>query len=97
VLVGAFCAVNPTIICEIFPAGVRASAASTAYNFTMAALGGTAPLVAIWLIDRTGHPLAVAFYVILASAISTVATLSVRAQALRRIDEAPGLHSSLPR
>jgi MHS family proline/betaine transporter-like MFS transporter len=63
----------------------------------MASLGGTAPLVAIWLIDRTGYPLAAAFYVILASAISAVATLSVRAQALRRIDEASGLHSSLPR
>ena len=42
-LIGAYGAVNPIAICEIFPRNVRCSAVSTAYNLTVGVAGGTAP------------------------------------------------------
>jgi MHS family proline/betaine transporter-like MFS transporter len=56
VLVGAYVAVNPIAICEIFPRAVRCSAVSTD-NITVGVVGGTAPVVATWLIEQTAYPL----------------------------------------
>jgi MHS family proline/betaine transporter-like MFS transporter len=78
VLAGAYGAVNPVAICEMFPASVRSSAASTAYNLTMGLVGGTAPIVATWLIDKSDRPLAAALYLMLAGAVSAAAVLTVR-------------------
>ena len=88
-LVGSYCAVNPIAICEIFPRNIRCSAVSTAYNITLGIVGGTAPIAATWLIDKTGYALAPAFYVMLAGAISTGATLSLNSAAQRRMEEPP--------
>jgi MHS family proline/betaine transporter-like MFS transporter len=77
-LVGAYSAVNPVAICEIFPPAVRSSAASTAYNITMGFAGGTAPIVATWMIERSHRPGAPAVYVVLSAVVSTLAVLSVR-------------------
>ena len=57
-LIGSYNAVNPIAICELFPRSVRCSAVSTAYNITLGVVGGTAPIVATWLIEKTGYPLA---------------------------------------
>ena len=86
---GSYCAVNPIAICEIFPRNIRCSAVSTAYNITLGIVGGTAPIAATWLIDKTGHALAPAFYVMLAGAISAGATLSLNSAAQRRMEEPP--------
>ena len=88
-LVGSYVAVNPIAICEIFPRSIRCSAVSTAYNITLGIVGGTAPMAATWLIDKTGYALAPAFYVMLAGAISAGATLSLNSNAQRRMEEAP--------
>jgi len=77
-LVGAYSAVNPVAICEIFPPAVRSSAASTAYNITMGFAGGTAPIVATWMIERSHRPGAPAVYLVLSAVVSTLAVLSVR-------------------
>jgi MHS family proline/betaine transporter-like MFS transporter len=42
---------------------------SFAYSVTLAIAGGAAPLVSAWLIDRSGVPLAPAYYVMLHGAI----------------------------
>ena len=36
---------------------------SFAYSVTLALAGGLAPIVALWLIDKVGSPMAPAFYV----------------------------------
>lgn len=59
---------------ELFATRVRSSGYSIGYNASVAVFGGTAPYVAVWLVDRTGNDLAPAFYVIVA-AIVTLATL----------------------
>jgi MHS family proline/betaine transporter-like MFS transporter len=66
---------------------VRSSAASTAYNLTMSLVGGTAPIVATWLIDRSDRPLAAALYLMLAGAVSAAAVLSVRSFAPASADD----------
>ncbi len=78
VLLGAYGAVNPISICEIFPRRVRCSAVSAAYNLAFGLAGGTAPAVATWLIEATGHHSVPAFYIMACAAISAAAALSIR-------------------
>ncbi|WP_133128109.1 MFS transporter [Legionella nagasakiensis] len=52
----------PTIIAEMFPTMVRASGTSIGYNIGQALFGGTAPLIAILLIEMTGNNYAPAWY-----------------------------------
>jgi MFS transporter, MHS family, proline/betaine transporter len=77
-LVGSFTSVNPIAICEIFPRNVRCSAVSAAYNLTLGLVGGTAPVVATWLIEQTQYPLAPALYLMLGAALSLVSALLLR-------------------
>ena len=86
-LIGAYGAVNPIAICEIFPRNVRCSAVSTAYNITLGVAGGTAPAVATWLIELTGHPSVPAMYIMAGAAISAVAALSVRESSRQAISD----------
>lgn len=84
-LIGAYGAVNPIAICEIFPRGVRCSAVSTAYNVTVGIAGGTAPAVATWLIGVTGDPMVPALYIMAGAAISFLAALSVQERSRQAI------------
>jgi MHS family proline/betaine transporter-like MFS transporter len=49
---------------EIFPTSVRYSGASIGDNLAYMVFGGTAPLVATWLVARTGSDVAPAFYLV---------------------------------
>ena len=51
------------LLVEIFPLRTRVTSMSFAYGLTLALTGGTAPLVATWLVEQTRLPLAPAFYV----------------------------------
>jgi MHS family proline/betaine transporter-like MFS transporter len=51
------------LLVEIFPLRTRVTSMSFAYGITLALTGGTAPLVAAWLVEHTELPLAPAFYV----------------------------------
>lgn len=53
------------MVVEIFPLRTRVTSMSFAYSVTLALAGGTAPLVAAWLIETLGNPLAPAFYIVL--------------------------------
>ena len=86
-LVGSYVAVNPIAICEIFPRAVRCSAVSTAYNITVGVVGGTAPVVATWLIEQTAYPLAPALYIMLGAGLSAAAALSVRDSSRQAMEE----------
>jgi MHS family proline/betaine transporter-like MFS transporter len=60
--------VMPATMAELAPWRVRCTVLSVAYNVGMALLGGTTPLVAAWLVARTGAPLAPAWYLAAAAA-----------------------------
>jgi MHS family proline/betaine transporter-like MFS transporter len=53
------------MVVEIFPLRTRVTSMSFAYSITLALAGGTAPLVSAWLIEKSGAPLAPAYYVML--------------------------------
>jgi len=60
---------------ELIPRAVRCTGVAFAYNMAMAVFGGTAPLVAAWLITETGDPIAPAYWVTIASAISLLTAI----------------------
>jgi proline/betaine transport protein TphA len=60
--------VNATIsaiISGIYPVAIRASGMSIGYNIGQALFGGTAPLIALTLVEYTGNLLAPAWYILL--------------------------------
>jgi MHS family proline/betaine transporter-like MFS transporter len=71
---------QPAAMCEMFPHGVRVSAVSVGYGLAYALFGGTGPLVAVWLIARTGSDVAFAWYIAGVMALSLVVALTVRDQ-----------------
>lgn len=54
IFVAAISTLTPLFMVEMFPTEVRYTASALAYNIAYAALGGTAPLVATWLVTSTG-------------------------------------------
>jgi len=57
---------------------VRFSAMAIGYNVTLALVGGTAPLVATWLIKTTGHLTAPAWYLVVIAIVTFIVTLTVQ-------------------
>ena len=69
---------TPVAMVEQFPARLRYSAMATGYNLTIAIFGGTAPLVATWLVQETGDLAAPAWYLAAVAVVSLVATLTLK-------------------
>jgi MHS family proline/betaine transporter-like MFS transporter len=68
----------PVAMTQLFPPRLRYSATAIGYNVTLALFGGTAPLVATWMIKKTGNLTAPAWYLVAAAAITLVVTLTMR-------------------
>nr|WP_300306489.1 MFS transporter [Halomonas sp.] len=62
--------VTAVLLSEQFPTRVRYTASALCYNVAYTIFGGTAPLVATWLIDITGLQLSPAFYLIAISLLA---------------------------
>ncbi len=77
VVIAAYVAVGPAMLVEAFPRDVRCRAVSTSYNVVLGIFGGTAPLFATYLIQRTHDDLSPAFYVMGAACISAVAIFTM--------------------
>ncbi|HXV78788.1 MAG TPA: MFS transporter [Candidatus Binatia bacterium] len=61
-VVSCFLGTLPAVFVSLFPADVRCSALSVGYNITIALFGGTAPLVATYLVKATGWSAAPGIY-----------------------------------
>ena len=62
-----------TYFVEAFPTEVRFTGFALPFNVGVALFGGVSPLVASWLIARTGNALAPAFIIMILSAVALVA------------------------
>lgn len=62
----------PALLTEIFPAGVRTTGVSVAYNVGVTLMGGLAPLALTWLLDVTGVLSAPSFYYMGIAVISLI-------------------------
>lgn len=60
-------------IVENFPARVRYSGISVAYNLSFGLIGGTAPLINTWLIKLTASPMMPAYYLMFFSIFALIA------------------------
>lgn len=65
-------ALSITVLTEIAPTRLRCSAVALGYNICMAAFGGTTPIVATYLVSRTGDDFTPVYYVMAATALSLV-------------------------
>ncbi len=70
--------VTATLMTESFPTRTRYTASAFTYNVSYTIFGGTAPLMATWLIERTGNNLAPAFYLMATAAVATIGGLALR-------------------
>ena len=74
------------MLVEIFPLRTRVTSMSLAYSVTLALAGGTAPLVATWLTDRFGQPLAPAYYIMVYGVIGLALMAPMEETNERRLD-----------
>lgn len=78
IMIGLFAGVVPVTMAEAVPARVRCTAISFAYNLCVGLLGGTAPLVATYLIHRSHNDLSPAVYLMATALISFATVLTLR-------------------
>jgi MHS family proline/betaine transporter-like MFS transporter len=75
------------MVVEIFPLRTRVTSMSVAYSVTLALAGGTAPMVATWLMDTMKQPLAPAYYVFLYGLIGLAVMWPMKETNPRRLDQ----------
>lgn len=75
------------MVVEVFPLRMRVTSMSVAYSVTLALAGGTAPMVATWLMDTMKQPLAPAYYVFLYGLIGLAIMWPMKETNSRRLDQ----------
>ena len=78
IIIGFFMGVEPATSAEMFPTSVRCTGTALSHNTCLALFGGTAPMVATYLIYRTRHDMSPAWYLVAAAAISLVFTFTLK-------------------
>jgi metabolite-proton symporter len=78
VLHGAMYGPQAAFIAELFPTRYRYSGVSIAYQLTSVFAGSLAPIIALWLLHKTGSTTPISIYVALACAISVFSALKAR-------------------
>ena len=71
-IIGLYTGTLPAVLVEAAPPHVRCTAVSLGYNISLGVIGGLTPLVAAWLVERTGDEIAPAFLIMASVAITTV-------------------------
>ena len=69
--------VTAALLSETFPTRTRYTASAITYNMAYTLFGGTAPLVATWLITTTGSNLSPAFYLVAVAVLALVGGLAL--------------------
>lgn len=77
-IIGLYGGTLPVIMVEAAPLPVRCTAVALGYNMTFGIIGGFTPLVAAWLVDRTGDEIAPAFLIMAAAAVTFLTVLRFR-------------------
>ena len=86
VFIGMFAGPMPATNLEQLPHEVRCTGLAISYNLGVGVFGGTAPLVAAWLIRETGDPLSPSYYLLAVSVISFLTALSIKDKAKLPLD-----------
>ena len=78
VIIAMYNGAAPVAAVEAFPANVRCSGVAISHNLCMALFGGTAPMVATYLIEHTGNEMAPPMYLIAAAIVSMFFIFTLR-------------------
>ncbi|HBH81626.1 MAG TPA: hypothetical protein DDY39_17500, partial [Nitrospira sp.] len=78
------------IVALLFPVAHRYTGLSISYNMASALFGGTAPLVATMVFERSGSPLGPGWYVSACAVISLLVLITIRVEG----QEPAALHAS---
>jgi MFS transporter, MHS family, proline/betaine transporter len=62
---------------EMFPVRVRYTGIALGFNLASMAVGGTAPLICLWLLGVTGNPLAPAWFLVAAAVVTAATALTL--------------------
>ena len=74
-MVGLYGGALPASLVEAAPLQVRCTAVSLGYNISFGVIGGLTPLVATWLVARTGNEIAPGFLMMVAAAVTFLTIL----------------------
>jgi MFS transporter, MHS family, proline/betaine transporter len=66
------------LLSEVFPTRMRYTGSAITYNLAYTVFGGTAPLVATWLISSTGNNMAPASYLIAISVMGLIGGMMLK-------------------
>jgi MFS transporter, MHS family, proline/betaine transporter len=80
-LFGVFNGPISTALAEQFPTRVRSTALAIAYNIAVMLFGGFAQFFVTWLIQATGTPIALAYYLMFGAAVGLLAVLFLKERA----------------
>src|SRR4051812_25703462 len=72
VLMGLYYGALPATLVEAAPPTVRCTTVALGYNLCLGLFGGLSPLVATWLVERTGDEIAPAFLIMAAATVTFV-------------------------
>jgi len=73
--VGLYGGTQPALLVEAAPLRVRCTAVSLGYNISFGVIGGLTPLVASWLVARTGDEIAPGLLMVVAAAVTFLTIL----------------------
>ena len=68
----------PSLLTEQFPVEIRAIGVSLSFSIAVTIFGGFAPLIATWLIARTGNPLSPSYYLMFTALLSLIALQAIQ-------------------
>ena len=86
VLISAYAGPIPSALVEMFRTETRCTALSLAYNLAMGLAGGTAPMVAVYLVNHEKADMGPAAYLIALAVISLAAALTMKDRRGRALD-----------
>jgi MHS family proline/betaine transporter-like MFS transporter len=86
-LIATFDGAAPAAAAEAFPANVRCTGVGLSHNLCVALLGGTAPMVATYLIDKTDNEMIPPILLIAAAIISAIFVLTLKETAHEPLSE----------
>jgi MHS family proline/betaine transporter-like MFS transporter len=75
-----------SMVVELFPLRTRVTSVSFGYSLMIAAAGGTAPLISVWLINRYGFDLAPGYYILALGVLALAVLLPMRETNGARLD-----------
>lgn len=78
IVLSSIAALVPTTLAEMFHTAARNSGVSLGYNISLGLFGGTAPIIALVLVESTNNYFAPAWYLMASAVVSLIALLSVQ-------------------